>query len=171
MIRLRPHDVVVALQLALTPNLPYGALSEAVGLSRGETHNAVRRLTRAKLLSVRGREPNRHSLLEFIAAGVPYVFAVEPGPPTRGVPTAHSAPPLSSEILDSEPVVWPSVEGHVRGASIEPLFPGAPATAKLNPELYQLLALVDAMRVGRARERQKAKSILNDRLAKTRSDG
>lgn len=164
---LRPHDVVVALQLAVTPDLPYAALSKAIGLSQGEAHNAVKRLTSARLLKADSREPNRHALLEFIVGGVPYAFAVEPGPPTRGVPTAHSAPPFSGEILESEPVVWPSMEGDTRGASIEPLYPGAPATARLNPVLYELLALVDAIRIGRARERQRAKAMLHDRLTKT----
>jgi DNA-binding Lrp family transcriptional regulator len=162
---LRPHDVVVVLQLALRPQLPYAALAEAVGLSQGESHNAVKRLTAARLLRPGGRQPNRTALLEFLTSGVPYAFAAEPGPIVRGVPTAHSAPPLAAEVLDSDPVVWPSVEGQVRGASVEPLYPGAPATAQRNPDLYELLVLVDALRIGRARERQRAKAILHERLA------
>jgi len=168
---LRPHDVVVALQLAVAPTMSYGALAEAIGLSKGETHNAVKRLTAAKLLSSHTRKPNRQALLEFIVGGVPYAFAAELGPPTRGVPTAHSAPLLAAEILESDPVVWPSMEGEARGASIQPLYPGAPSTARRNPDLYELLTLVDALRIGRARERQRAKALLHDRLAAANPDG
>jgi DNA-binding Lrp family transcriptional regulator len=151
--------------------MTYAALAAAIGLSKGEVHNAVKRLTAARLLSVDTRKPNRQALLDFIVGGVPYAFAVEPGPPTRGVPTAHSAPTLAAEILESDAVVWPSVEGESRGASIDPLYPGAPATARLNPELYNLLTLVDALRIGRARERQLAKALLHDRLSKGKLHG
>lgn len=45
---LRAHDVAVALQLCLSPGLSYRALAEAVGLSQGETRNAVQRLVAAR---------------------------------------------------------------------------------------------------------------------------
>lgn len=167
--RLRPHDVVVALQLALTPGVPYRALAEAVGLSQGETHNAVQRLVGARLVRSEERVVNTAALLELLAGGVPYVFPAEPGPDTRGVPTAHSAPPFAGCIgTDNAQVVWPSATGRVRGAAVEPLYDGAPATARANPPLYELLALVDALRIGRARERQQAKALLQERLLAAR---
>lgn len=104
------------------------------------------------------------ALLEFLVGGVPYAFPAEPGPETRGIPTAHSAPPLVGEIGADGAVVWPSAEGHVRGASVRPLYPGAPALARHNVRLYELLAIVDALRIGRARERQRAKALLHERL-------
>ena len=45
-----------------------------------------------------------------------------------------------------------------------PLYAAAPATAARNPELYELLALVDAVRLGRARERTRAKQLLRERI-------
>lgn len=163
---LRPHDVAVALQLALKPGLPYGALAEAVGLSRGEMHNVVKRLIAARLLQADQRKPNLNALLDFLVSGVPYAFAAEIGPSARGIPTAHSALPAEHESSGHEPVVWPSVAGHVRGASVAPLYRTAPETAAHNPELYELLALVDSIRIGRARERQRAKAMIHDRLMK-----
>jgi len=56
-----------------------------------------------------------------------------------------------------------------RGATIEPLYAAAPATAKGNPAFYDLLTLVDALRVGRARERQRARVLLEARLMATES--
>jgi hypothetical protein len=131
---------------------------------RGRAHNVVKRLIAARILQADQRKPNTIALLEFLSSGVPYAFPATLGPLTRGVPTAHSAPPLAGEILESEPVVWPSVKGHARGASVEPLYRGAPETALRNPDLYHLLALVDSLRIGRARERQRAKTMLHDRM-------
>lgn len=163
---LRPHDVVVALQLALKPGLPYGALAEAVGLSRGEVHNVVKRLVKARLLQVDKRKPNMNALLDFLVSGVPYAFPAEIGPSARGIPTAYSALPVEHESSGHEPLVWPSLEGHARGSSVEPLYRNAPETASHNRELYELLALVDSIRIGRARERQRAKAMIHDRLMK-----
>ena len=82
----------------------------------------------------------------------------------RGVPTAHTAPPLAADFAAVDACVWPSVEGQVRGASLEPRYAGAVHTATTNPALYELLALVDALRAGRARERQRARDHLRQRL-------
>ena len=161
---LRPHDVAVALQLALTPGLPYRALAEAVGLSQGETHNAVKRLAASRLIRADTRGTYAGALLEFLVAGVPYAFPAALGPEARGVPTSHAAPPLAAEFSDAEPVVWPAVDGDRRGAAVEPLYAAAPATRRRNPRLYELLTLVDALRVGRTRERQRAKALIQERL-------
>jgi len=50
---------------------------------------------------------------------------------------------------------------------VEPLYEAAPATAIRNPPLYELLALVDAVRLGRAR----AKQLLRARIMPAASDG
>jgi DNA-binding Lrp family transcriptional regulator len=163
---LRPHDVAVALQLALKPGMPYGALAEAVGLSRGEVHNVVKRLIAARLLQADQRKPNMNALVDFVVSGVPYAFPAAVGPSARGVPTAHSALPIEHESSGHEPVVWPSLQGYARGGSVEPLYRTAPATAEHNKELYELLALVDSIRIGRARERQRAKAMIHERLMK-----
>jgi DNA-binding Lrp family transcriptional regulator len=168
---LRPHDIAVALQLVLKPGLAYGPLADAVGLSRGEVHNVVKRLTAARLIQADQRKPNVNALLEFLQSGVQYAFPAVLGPPASGVPTAHSAPPLANDIVDAESVVWPSLEGHARGASVEPLYRAAPRLAKRNRELYELLALVDALRIGQARERQRAKEILRDRISTSHGRG
>jgi predicted transcriptional regulator len=164
MAHLRPHDVAVALQLVLSPGMPYRALAEKVGLSQGETHNAVKRLAAARLVRSDTRAVHLGALLEFLAGGVPYVFPAEPGPEARGVATAHAASPLVAEFPDADPVVWPAVDGDRRGAAVEPLYAGAPATVRRNPPLYELLTLVDALRVGRVRERQRARVLLQERL-------
>ena len=166
--RLRPHDVAVALQLVLTPGAPYRALAEAVGLSQGEAHNAVKRLTASRLVRRDDHIVNALALLEFLSGGVPYAFPAEPGAESRGVPTAHSAVSFAGYMGGDQKVVWPSPDGRMRGAAVEPLYDGAPGTATHNPRLYELLAVVDVLRIGRARERQHAKALLHERLLAAR---
>jgi DNA-binding Lrp family transcriptional regulator len=162
---LKPHDLAVALQLAIAPGLSYRALADAVGLSQGEVHNAVKRLASARLVRADTRVVARAALLEFITSGVQYAFAVSAGPEVRGVPTAHSAPALVASFADADPVVWPSALGDTRGAAIEPLYDAAVSTPTRNPALYERLAMLDAIRAGRARERQRARAYFKHQLS------
>ncbi|HLY95055.1 MAG TPA: hypothetical protein VKP14_09435, partial [Gaiellaceae bacterium] len=85
---------------------------------------------------------------------------------TRGLPTAHSAPPLRDQFASSEvPTVWPDPEGTVRGEELEPLYRCVPQAARADAKLYEYLALVDAIRAGRARERELAVKELRSRLS------
>ena len=72
------------------------------------------------------------------------------------MPTAHSAPPLCDEITSDDVYVWPGAGGRARGASVTPLYEGAISLPEREPDLYRALALVDAVRVGRVRERRLA---------------
>ncbi|MFA6028618.1 MAG: hypothetical protein WC969_02060 [Elusimicrobiota bacterium] len=141
-------------------------LSQELGLSVSEVSMALERCKRSRLLDSSRKKINRAALLEFVVHGLKYVYPAEPGSLSRGVPTAHSAPPLSRGIVSNEndQYVWPSGEGSMRGQAIEPLYPSVPHAAMRDPALHELLALVDALRVGRARERQIAAEELERRL-------
>ena len=103
---------------------------------------------------------------EFLIHGVKYAFPAQRGEVTRGIPTAHAAPPLSAQIAAGAdlPPVWPAAEGEVRGTSFEPLHKMVPVAALKDPTLYALLALIDALRDGRVRERRIAERELVGRL-------
>jgi hypothetical protein len=85
---------------------------------------------------------------------------------TRGVPTAHAAAPLNQQIApgDDPPPVWPHPEGPTRGVALLPLYRTVPAAALRDPALYEVLALIDALRAGRARERKLAGQHLHARM-------
>ncbi len=153
---LRPVDLVVALRLAKVPDERYESVADVLSISLSTAHQAVRRLTAAGLVTPGTRKVNRRALLEFISHGARYAFFANPGAQSRGVPTAHSAPPLRDEIASDEGYVWPAVRGKSRGASVTPLYEGAISLQQRAPDLYQALALVDAVRVGRVRERKLA---------------
>jgi hypothetical protein len=110
--------------------------------------------------------PNISALEEFLIHGLKYAFPAEHGDVTRGIPTSYAAEPLKSEIAVSNdlPPVWPWSEGDTRGVGLEPLYKKVPQAALRDSELYVLLALVDAIRDGRARERKIAEHDLVHRL-------
>lgn len=118
----------------------------------------------AGLLEPTGKRVMRMALLDFLIHGLRYVFPQQPGAITNGIPTAHSAPPLSGEINSTESYVWPSEHGSVRGLAIQPLFPSVPNAVLKDEQLYELLALVEGVRVGRARERELAIEELRSRI-------
>lgn len=165
---LQPRDVLVALKLHLAiDQLPaYAGLEVDIGLSASTIHRSVGRLIAARLLT-QERKVIRRSLFEFLKYGVRYAFYVQIGARTRGVPTAYSAAPLGDTIRGIEdPLIWPTVDGQVRGLAVEPLDPAVPVAASKDPHLYELLALVDAIRVGGTRERKIAGMELESRLLK-----
>ena len=166
---LKPQDVVVLLKLALQEDerWSYTSLAASLGMSPSEVHAAVRRAIRAGLMNAEHRRPNRAALEELLVHGVKYVFAAERGGVTRGIPTAHAAPALAGEFVqdDELPPVWPDPEGTVRGETLEPLYPSVPRAVRGDDRLYAGLALVDALRIGRARERKVAAERLHRLLA------
>lgn len=161
---LRPGDVAVALELANRPRQPLVPLARGLGISLGEAHNAVRRLRTARLVRPDERTVVVHALLDFLVSGVPYAFPGILGPEARGIPTAWSAPPLAEAFSGADPIVWPSAAGKLRGQSLTPLYPGAPGLSRSRPDVHEMLALVDAVRIGRARERTLAVAHLRKRL-------
>lgn len=168
---LKPQDVVVLLKLVALGDRPwtFQRLAVELSISQSEVHAAVNRAVAARLMSdsasSTGR-PLQRQLLEFLVHGVKYAFPPERGELTRGVPTGYAAPPLNSQIVGSNepPPVWPYAEGNTRGYALAPLYRTVPEAALRDPELYQLLALVDAIRDGRARERSLAEKALEKRL-------
>ena len=171
---LKPQDVVVCLLLAIHPDdrRTYVGVAKRIGLSPAECHNATARALQAGLIrhgddEHRGRptlKVRTKPLLEFLLHGIRYVFVPDRGPRTRGMPTAHAAPPLNAMIVDNDTSpVWPDPHGTVRGESFQPLYPNVVIAAR-DPQMYAALALVDAIRGGRARERELASTLLTTAL-------
>jgi len=137
-------------------------------MSASEVHAAAKRVIVARLAVKQNSEilPNIRNLQEFLLHGIQYVFVPERGELNRGGPTSYAAEPLVKLFADNPelPPVWPDPEGSVRGESFSPLYKSAPKAIKQDAELYKLLALVDAIRGGRARERELAKMELIKRL-------
>jgi hypothetical protein len=65
---------------------------------------------------------------------------------------------LKDEIISGEEdaYVWPYAKGNMRGTAVKPLSENAPKAVLKDDRLYDLLALVDAIRIGKVRERNLA---------------
>jgi DNA-binding Lrp family transcriptional regulator len=163
---LHPQDVLVALKLALGgQDASYADLAHALDLSPSQVHAAVRRAAEAGLVHAESRAVNPRALAEFLVHGLKYVFPAKRGAVARGMPTAHSAAPLRGLFVDDgEPLVWPDPEGKVRGESLLPIHKSVPSAARRDQKLYESLALLDAVRAGRARERKVASKKLEEML-------
>lgn len=165
---LKPQDILVALKLTIINGTPWSfpSLSASLGLSVGEAHKSIQRLSAAHLYNAATRAPIRAALEEFLLHGVKYAFPAERKGMTFGIPTAWAAPPLNAELVATEdmPPVWPHPEGEVKGYELVPLYPAVPQAALNDEQLYQMLALLDSIRGGNARERKLAGELLRAKL-------
>jgi len=170
---LKPQDVLVCLKHVVAherSSLSYGHLATELGISASEAHASTKRAIQAHLLVRRDDRvvPSRRILYHLLVHGVPYVFVPERLGVARGMPTAFSAelPELqkSSLVPPELPFVWPSGDGDIRGEAISPIYASAPAAARRDRRLYVFLALIDALRVGQARERNAAAQMLKSEL-------
>jgi hypothetical protein len=167
-LKMKGQDILVLLKLVAKgkEKWAYAQLAEELGMSSSEIHAAIKRCGQAGLYNPYTRRQNSLALAEFLNHGVRYVFPAQPGPIRQGIPTSYAAEPLRQRIqfLEKEAPVMPLLHGPVRGPEIQPLYPSAPEAASRDEHLHRLLALVDALRSGRARERKIASEILNREL-------
>ncbi len=166
---LRPQDVLVLAKLLTYGGNrpPMAQIGIDLSISSSEVHAALKRLGQSRLVANEpaGTRPILQAVEEFLIHAVKYAFPPKRGEVTRGVPTSYAAPPLSRRIASADlPPVWPHPEGKARGMSLEPLYRSAPTAALRDPALYELLALIDALRDGRARERKLAEDELRARV-------
>jgi len=167
---LKPQDLAVALKLVTLgeSRLAYAELAKRLRLSQFEAHAAVQRLMAARLVVDMGdgSRPIMAALRSFVVYGAAYCYPAVRGEVTIGFPTAYAVSPLKDLVLFSQemPPVWPHPEGTARGTALLPLYEKLPLAALDDPELYELLALFDALRMGQARERELATKLLEERL-------
>ena len=162
-------DVPVALALVDVPEATFQQLSAMLGISTSTAHSSVARLRLAGLVREEKRVVVRQALLEFLEHGVRYAFPARIERSMKGVATAHAGPGLASLIASDDAFVWPYARGSVSGQAIAPLLESAAELPDRSPGVYHMLTLVDALRVGRIRERAAAAKMLRDRLYETAS--
>lgn len=168
--QLRPQDVFVLLKLLSYKGHrpPIAKIASDLSMSGSQVHSSLKSLQRSRLVAASqdGGRPNLKAVQEFLIHGLKYAFPPRRGEITRGIPTGYAAPPLNRRIEagSDPPPVWPTPDGTVRGMSVEPLHKMVPVAVVHDSTLYELLALVDALRDGRVRERELAEKELTARL-------
>jgi hypothetical protein len=166
-------DVVVWLKLISSGvRKTFAQLSDELGMSASEIHASVGRGIAAGLINPKSRKPLRQPLEEYLVHGIRYAFPAKRGSVARGIPTSYAAPPLTKYFgtQDELPPVWPDSEGEKKGYALEPLYQPIGRAVRRDAKLYELLALIDAIRDGRARERKLAENELKLRIAHAYSD-
>lgn len=163
---LKPQDILILLKISSIKEKDWkmNDLAKSLALSQSEVSKGLDRLVFANLIDESKRIPALNALYDILVSSARYFFPVKPGGIQRGIPTAHSALPLSKKIRSESKYVWPSPEGSDRGESIEPIYKTAPLAALEDKGLYELLALVDSLRVGKAREQKLACEELKKRF-------
>lgn len=165
---MKPQDIVVLAKLLSfkkrEKNWTQASLAEELCLSPSQINYAIKRLLASRLLT-RVHLDDEWKIVpfiqlceEFLIHGFKFVFPPVFGSQSPGIPTAYAAPPLNKIIVSGNdlPPVWPVLgEGAVRGIELKPLYPCVPKSIIKFPDqyFYELLALLDALRSGRARER------------------
>ena len=164
---MRPQDIVVLLKIISIKDVNWRNIdiANAIKISPSEVSEALNRCKIARLNENKKRKVNINSFEEFLVYGLKYVFPTEPGAIVTGVPTAHSASPIKEHISsNAEVYVWGNAKGTHRGQAIEPLYKSLPQIAQDDKLFYELLTIVDTIRVGRVREIKIAIEELKKRL-------
>lgn len=160
---MRPQDVLILLKKITKngKNLLNKDIAASLKISQSEVSEALERCRIAKLVDRNKQKINIMALEEFLIYGLKYVFPAQPENIVRGIPTAFSATPIKEQISQgAEKYVWPYNKGTERGQGIEPLYKSVPEIVNDDTELYELLVIVDTLRIGKIREIEIAKSEL-----------
>lgn len=163
---LKSQDIVILMKIIALgqQSFYHHTIAQDLGMSQSEVSQSLNRSKYAGLIDSSKKKVNRIAFIEFVAHGLSYAFPQQPGALVRGILTAHSAAPLNKIIHSNEKYVWPYAKGLDRGQAIEPMYPTVVEASLKDHELYELLTLIDALRVGRAREKELARRELEKRI-------
>lgn len=187
---LKPQDIVILVKILSIMTLPEQERSELLSqhklalhlcISASEVNAGIKRLLQSRLLVEMSIDKNAsHSIKrrvfipvqaaceECLILGVKYFFPARLGAYSRGIATSYAAPSFEKKIiLGQDPIpIWPYGEGDQRGLAIEPLYSSVPKAITQYPDkvFYDMLTLIDAIRTGRARERNIAIQLLKEKI-------
>lgn len=170
---LKPQDYVILFKYLANPGQSWSQrdLSKRLLISLSEVNGGIKRLEEARLI----RKDKNSNIVPILAAakelmvyGIKYNFPGKLGEFTRGVPTAIGAPIFKNIVATGiDPIpIWPYALGEIKGVALEPIYPSIPKLLHHYPDedLYNILALIDTIRIGRPRERNIAIKMLEERL-------
>jgi len=151
---------------------PYSVrnLEALLGISKTEIAQSIKRSVASGIARKDAGKnevrPHRRNLFGFITNGLKFVFPAQVGSMQRGVPTAFAAPMLEGLLISGGTYnyVWPFANGKEIGQSVDPLFKSVPEAALKDEQLYEYLALIDAVRLGNQREVTLATDHLRSRI-------
>ena len=160
---MNPQDFIIALFLALEEKpILQKDIADRLKISRSAVSYAIKRLGKLKIINLDNQQVMVHSLLDFVQYAIHFIYPTDIGPKVKGIPTAVSGPILDQLITTEETYVWKSEKGTAIGQEVQPLYERVPEFINYESQLYQVLSLIDAVRIGNSRE----KNIANKELKK-----
>jgi hypothetical protein len=163
---IKPQDIVVLCKLIAYQKAKKGwsqnSLASELCLSPSQINLALKRLVIAGLVTPyrapQKPQPIIQACIELFIYGLKYMFPAKLGEIARGIRTSYAAPSFKGEVsLGREAIpVWPYGNGEDRGVALKPLYSNVPKAVIQYPDplFYDILTLLDAIRSGRAREKQ-----------------
>jgi hypothetical protein len=143
-------------------------LARELHMPLATVQRALGRLGATPAFDTERRHVNIAGCEELFEHALLFVAPASLGDRARGTPTAWAVPALAKRLrvsADAPQPVWPQPRGRVRGVAVRPLHPGVLALAAADPEMHELLALTDAVRLGDARISKRALGLLMSWIA------
>jgi len=161
---MRPQDLVILLKIFSLGDADWlnKDLSSSLFISQSEISESLNRSMNAGLIQIDKKTIDKPALFGLLVYGLRYMFPVQAGTLAKGIPTSASAPILRDDFPNETNLVWPDPTMETRGLLIEPLYPKLVDAVKLDPILYELLALTETFRVGNDKQVDRAKALLSN---------
>lgn len=164
---LKPQDILIVTKLLVMPKdrkWTYEEVATSIGLSKSEVYEGYKRAEACHLVDSLLNRPIKKNLFQFFESGLRYVYPAVVGKTAKGMPTAHSGPLLSKifSVTEENRYVWLTPKGKSKGQTIVPLYRSVPFACENDPKLYEIMSVLDTVRVGGARERAEALKLLTD---------
>ncbi len=153
---MKPQDVLITLKIISFNSDDWRIIDIAYNLhlSSSEVHDGINRLHQSEIMHMRKHVVKSH-FVEFLIHGIKYCFPAILGMKSRGILTTHSSEFFKKIISDKkmDNYVWPSENGNATGISVNPLYKSVPEFVQKDRFMYEYLSYIDAIRIGRKRER------------------
>lgn len=134
------------------------SLEASTGISKSQISLSLKRCIEVRLLFMDSGKPlvNKRALFDIIKYAIPYVFPIEKTASTKGIPISFASPFLYHKIMATKqmPLVWPDPKGFILGDGIIPINKAVPHAVKRDPLLYEILVLIESVRMNSPREKK-----------------
>jgi hypothetical protein len=174
---LKPQDILVLLKLSVwdKPEWRQEDLAMELGMVQSMVHSSLKRAEKCGLYNQEKKRVNKSALIEVLVHSIRFLIPGEFGRKGIGMPTAWGHREAFKSLVYGlvDPPIWSAPKGrrtsvtgeyNVEGVEVQPIHEKAPEAASRDPRLYEVLAAVDALRMGRARDTEVAGEILRNRI-------
>lgn len=166
---MRAIDLVCVLRILVWPGgkWTYRELAAQLDIGLSQAHDAMQRAKLSRLYDSNRQLVRKKNLMEFLEHGVKYAFPAYVESEAVGIRTAANASPVRDLLTAANemPCVWESSLGNTPGVAVAPLHGVVPAATRQDMVFYELMTLIDILRLdASARQVNLARKLLAERL-------